>query len=33
LLNFNESPVAMQRFKRRTIAYLVLIGHKVSIIC
>ena len=27
LLNFNESPVAMQRYKRRTIANLDLIGH------
>ena len=25
--NFNESPVAMQRYKRRTIANLDLIGH------
>jgi len=33
MLNFNESPVAMQRYKRRRIVNLVLIGHKVSIIC
>ena len=33
LLNFKVSPVVMQRYKRRKIANLVLIGHKVSIIC